>query len=124
MTNFISGCQGAAGCKKMKVMKATIAMQYPAPACDDGPRRNWRGVIWEPVMSTGMRAMMATMLNGMRMKRKTHRKSRMDEHRIWRTDLRPNDVDWYEGEVSDDADADEEEDTFQANYGSTQNVED
>jgi hypothetical protein len=43
---------------------------------------------------------------------------------MWRTDLRPSDVDRYEGKDGDDADADEEEEASQANDGSTQNVDD
>jgi hypothetical protein len=41
-----------------------------------------------------------------------------------RTDLGPSDVDGYEVEDGDDADADEEEEASQAADGSTQNVED
>jgi hypothetical protein len=58
------------------------------------------------------------------MRRKNHRKSRMDQHRMCRTDLGPSDVDVYEGEDGDDADADEEEEASQPDDGSTQNVED
>jgi len=65
---------------------------------------------------------MATMR--MRMRRKKHRKPMMDEQRMWRTDLGPSDVDRYEGEAGDNADADEKEEASQANDGSTQNVED
>jgi hypothetical protein len=45
---------------------------------------------------------------------------------MWRIDLGPSDVDGYEGEDGDhaDADADEEEDASQVDDGSTQNVED
>jgi hypothetical protein len=39
-------------------------------------------MIWEPEMSTGMRARMATM----RMRRKKHRKLMMDQRRMWRTE--------------------------------------
>jgi hypothetical protein len=39
-------------------------------------------------------------------------------------DLRTCDVDVYEGEDGDDADADNEEEASQADDGSTQNVED
>jgi len=67
---------------------------------------------------------MATMRMRMRMRRKKHRKSMIDQCRMWSTDLGPSDVDGYEGEDRDDADADEEEETSQANDGSTQNVED
>ena len=42
---------------------------------------------------------------------------------MWRIDQGPSDVDRYEGEDGDDADADEEE-ASQADDGSTQNVED
>jgi hypothetical protein len=58
------------------------------------------------------------------MTRKKHRKPMMDQRRMWRTDLRPSDVEGYEGEDDDDADADEEEEASPADDGSTQNVED
>jgi hypothetical protein len=58
------------------------------------------------------------------MGRKKHRTPMMDQRRMWRTDLEPSDVDGYEGEAGDDADADEEEEASQADDGSTQNVED
>jgi len=58
------------------------------------------------------------------MRRKNHRMSRVDQRRMWRTDLGPSDVDGDEGENGDDADADEEEEASQADDGSTQNVED
>jgi hypothetical protein len=41
-------------------------------------------VIWEPVMSTDMRARMATMQ--MRMRRLKHHKLIMDQCRMWRTE--------------------------------------
>ena len=40
------------------------------------------GLTWEPEMSTGVRARMATM----RMRRKKHRKPMMDQRRMWRTE--------------------------------------
>jgi hypothetical protein len=43
---------------------------------------------------------------------------------MWRTDLGPSDVDGYESEDGDDADADEVGEASQADDGSTQNVED
>jgi hypothetical protein len=43
------------------------------------------------------------------MRRKKHCKPIMDQRRIWSTDLGPSDIAGYEGEDSDDADADEEE---------------
>jgi hypothetical protein len=58
------------------------------------------------------------------MKTKIHRKSRMDQCTMLRTDLGPSDVDGYEGEDGDDVDTDEEEEASQADDGSTQNVED
>jgi hypothetical protein len=58
------------------------------------------------------------------MRRKKHRKSMMDQRSMRRTDLGPSDVDGYEVEDGDDADADEEEEASQAADGSTQNVED
>jgi hypothetical protein len=48
----------------------------------------------------------------------------MDQPRMWRINLGPSDVDGYEGEDGNDADADEEEEASPANDGSTQNVED
>jgi hypothetical protein len=130
MTNFISGCQGAAGITKMKVMKATIAMRSLRLAGDDGTRQNSRGLTWDPVIWTGMRARMATMRMqmGMRMgmRRKKYRKSMMEQRGMCRIDLGPSDVDGYEGEDGDDADADadEEDEASQVDDGSTQNVED
>jgi hypothetical protein len=67
---------------------------------------------------------METMRMWMRMRKKKHRKSMMDQRRMWRCDLEPSDVDEYEGEDGDDADADEEEEASQADDGSPQNVED
>jgi len=75
-------------------------------------------------MSTGMRARMAMMRMRMRMRSKKHRKSMIDQRRMWRTHLGPCDVDGYEGEDGDDADADEKEEALQANDGSMQKVED
>jgi hypothetical protein len=75
-------------------------------------------------MSMGMRARMATMRMRLQVRRKTHRKSMMAQRRMWRTDLEPSDIDGYEGEDGDDADADEEEEVLQADDGSTHNVED
>jgi len=40
------------------------------------------GLTWEPEMSTGMRARMATM----QMRRKKHRKLMTDQRRMWRTE--------------------------------------
>jgi len=51
------------------------------------------------------------------MGRKNHRKSMMDQRRMWMTDLGPSDVDGYEGEDGDNADADEEEEASQADDG-------
>jgi hypothetical protein len=59
----------------------------------------------------------------MRMRRTKHRKSMMDQCRMWMTDMGPSDVDGYEGEDGDNADADEEEEASQADDRSTQNVE-
>jgi len=75
-------------------------------------------------MSTGMRARMATMRMWMRIRRKKHRKLMMDQCRMWRTDLGPSDVNGYEGEDGDNADADEEAELSQADDESMQNVED
>jgi hypothetical protein len=75
-------------------------------------------------MSTGMSARLGTMQMQMQMRWKNYRKSMIDQCRMWRTDLGPSDVDKYEGEDGDDADADKEEEASQADNGSTQNVED
>jgi len=75
-------------------------------------------------MSTGMSARMAMMRMPKWMSRKNHPKSKMDQRRMWRTDLGPSDVDGYDGEDGDDADADEEEEASHPDDGSTQNVED
>jgi len=48
----------------------------------------------------------------------------VDQRRMWRTELRPSDVDGYEDEDGNDVDADEEEEASPADDGSTQNVED
>jgi hypothetical protein len=58
------------------------------------------------------------------MRRKNHRKSMMDQRRMWRTDLERSDVHGYEGEDGNAADADEEEEASQANDRSMLNVED
>jgi hypothetical protein len=66
-------------------------------------------------MLTGMRARIALMRMQMRMgmrmqmRRKKHRKSMMNQHRMWGIDLGPSDVDGYEGQDGDNANADEEE---------------
>jgi hypothetical protein len=67
---------------------------------------------------------MATMRMRMRIRRKNHRKSMIDQRRMWRSDLGPSDVDGYEGEDGHNADVDEEEEASQADDRSTQNVED
>jgi len=72
-------------------MKATCVMPSPPPAGDDGPRLNSTCVTWEPVMSTAMRARMATMR--MRLRGKKHRKPMMDQCRVWRSDGTVGDVD-------------------------------
>jgi len=74
-------------------------------------------------MSTGMRARMATMRMRMRIRRKNHRKSMMDQCRMWKTVLGSGDIDRHEGEDSDDVDVDEEEAASQAYDGSRQNME-
>jgi hypothetical protein len=107
MTNFISGCQGAAEIIKLKVMKATCVMPSPPPAGDDGPRLNSRGLTWELVMTTGIRARMATMR--MWMRRKKHHTPTMDQCRVCRTEVIVGDVEGYECQDADDANADEEE---------------
>jgi hypothetical protein len=59
---------------------------YEGQDGDDGPRRNSRRSTWEPMISTGMRARMATMQMRMGMRRKNHCKSMMVQHRMWRTE--------------------------------------
>jgi len=117
MTNCISGCQGTGGIMKINLTEARSAMPSPLPAGDDGLWLNSGGLTWEPVMSTGMRARMATM----QMMRKKHRNPTMDQRTMWRTECTST-VDRYEGEGGDDAD--KEEQASQANDGSTQNLED
>jgi len=65
-------------------MQVTRAMPFPPPAGHDRPLLNPKGLTWEPVMSTGMRAKMAMMR--MQVRRKKHRKPMMDQHRMWRTE--------------------------------------
>jgi hypothetical protein len=48
----------------------------------------------------------------------------IDQHIMWSTDLGTSDVEGYECRDGDDADTHEEEEASQANYTSTQNVED
>jgi len=117
------GMPGGSGIAKIKQMKATIAMPSPQPAGDVGQQRNSRGLTGELLMSPGIRAKMAMMRMWMRMGRKNHHKSMMDQGRMGRTDLGPSDVDGYEGEDGNYADANEEEEASQADDGSTQNVE-
>jgi hypothetical protein len=76
-------------------------------------------------MSIGMRARMNTMRIQIRMRRNKHRKCMINQRRMWMTYLGTSDVDGYEGEDHDEAnaDADEEEEASQVNDGSTQNVE-
>ena len=84
MTNFISGCQGAAGIVMIKVTKATSAMPSLPPAGEHGRPLNSRGLTWEPAISMGMRAGIARIR--MRMSRKKHRKPMMDQRRMRRTE--------------------------------------
>jgi hypothetical protein len=74
-------------------------------------------------MSTGMRARIVTMRMRIRMRRKNHRMSMMDQRRMCTTHLGPSDVERYENEDGDNADADEDEAGSQADDRSTQNVE-
>jgi hypothetical protein len=114
----------AAGILMMKVTKATSAMPCPLPAGDDSLRLNLRVLTWEPELSTGLRARMATVRMRIWMRRKKHHKLMMDQCRMGRTDLRTNEVDGYDCEGDDDADRNLEEEALQADQGSTQNVED
>ena len=66
------------------MLKMTKAMPCQPPAGDDGPQMNLRGLFWEPVMLTCMRARMAMMQ--MQMRRMKHRKPMMDQRRMWRTE--------------------------------------
>jgi len=67
-----------------KVTKLARVIPSPPPAGDAGPQPNSRGLTWEPVMLTDMRATMATIR--MRMRRKKHPKPMMDQRRLWRTE--------------------------------------
>jgi len=68
----------------------------------------------------------------MRIRSKNHCKRMINQCRMWRAEGRgqirfhqgTSNVDGYEGEDGDEADADVEEDASQADDGSTQNVED
>jgi hypothetical protein len=68
-------------------------------------------------MSTDLRARMAIMPMWIRMRRKNHCKSMMDQHRISRIQLGPCDVDGNEGEDGENVDADAEEQSSQADDG-------
>jgi len=68
----------------MQVTKATGAMPSPLSASDDGLQLKSSGLTWDPVISMGMTATMATMW--MRKRRKKHGKLLMDQRRMWRTD--------------------------------------
>jgi hypothetical protein len=83
MTNFISGCHGAAGITKMKGDESDDCEAIPTAS-----RRQ------RPLME------------------------------LEKFDLGTSDVDGYEGDDGNDADADEEEEASQAVDGSTQNEED
>jgi len=78
------GCHGAASIVKMKLMKSTRAIPPLLTANDDGPQLIIRGLTWEPVMSTGMRATIVMM--PLQMRKKKHRKPMIDQSRIWRTE--------------------------------------
>jgi len=69
---------------KMNVTKAMISMPSATPAGDDRPQPKQSGLTWEPVISMGMRATMATMWMPMRWKK--FRKPMMDQCRMWRTE--------------------------------------
>jgi hypothetical protein len=72
-------------------------------------------------MSIGMSARIAMMRR--RMWRETHLKLKLDQGRIWRTEVETSDVDGVECEDGHNADQDEEEQASQADDGSRQNVE-
>jgi hypothetical protein len=57
---------------------------------------------------------MAMMRMRMQITRKNPHKSMMVQPRIWRPDLGTSDVNRYEGEDGDNADADKEEEALQA----------
>jgi len=65
----------------MKLTKPTGLIAFTMTAGDDWPRLNLKGLTCEPVMSTGMRARMATMP----IRRNKHRKPMMDQRRMSRT---------------------------------------
>jgi len=68
----------------MKGTKVTSAMPSPLPAGNDGLRLNLGGLPWESVMSTVLRARMATLQMRMRMRWKQYCKPLMDQRRMWR----------------------------------------
>jgi len=112
----------------MKVMKATSTMPSPVPAGDDHPRLNWRGFTWEPVMSTGMKARIATFADVDEEAEATQANhgsmQNVKDPGHSRFDLGTRDVEGYKGEDDNNADADEEEAASHADDGSMQNVED
>jgi len=67
----------------MEVTRTTSVMPSAPRATNEGPRLSSSGLSWEPLMSTGMRAIMA--MSRMRMRSKKHRKPMMDQCRMWRT---------------------------------------
>jgi hypothetical protein len=84
MKNLNSVCEWAAAITRMNGMKAKCFIPYPQSAGNDGPRLNSKGLTWEPVWSTCVRARMATMQIGMG--RKKHGQPMIDQRRMWRTE--------------------------------------
>ena len=60
------------------------AMPSPPRVSNNGLRRNSRDSTWELTISMSMRARMARMW--MQMRRKKHRKPKMNQCRMWRTE--------------------------------------
>jgi hypothetical protein len=69
---------------KINVTKVMSVMPSPPPAGFDGLRLNFRGLMWNPGMSTGLGVRLVIMR--VRMRRKKHRKLIIDQCRMWRTE--------------------------------------
>jgi hypothetical protein len=86
MIHCISGYHAAAGITEMKVIKAPCGLPFLLAAGDDSLRLNSRCLTSEAVISTSLKARMATTLMWMQMTWKKHFKPMMDQRRMWRTE--------------------------------------
>jgi hypothetical protein len=109
---------------KMNMMKVTIMLPSPPADCEDSPQRNSRGLTWEEVRLTWIRATMATMRMRFVMTRKQHSKLMLSQRRMGRTELGTQNVDRYGCHDGDEAHTDAEDEASQADDGATHHVED